>query len=527
MTETTTTPPEFSLVHDPWIPTIDGDISLIDLLTHGRDIDYITSGNPATDVAILRYALAVIYRAYGLYSDCAGDEDTALDTWEKVWHADSFYTDEVAHYLDEHGETMTLRNLLVPEMENQKGVWHNPSSLYPSRPLFPSNVPNELTPAEAVRAVLYVNAWDTAGIKTGALGDDRASNGRIYGATVGSLGWAGASTLHGENMHETLCLNWVATKCDKNDAPSWEHAPFPVGARYGDDYRPGPAGLMTWHTRRVNMNWRDGRAVGVMVSRGDNLMVTAYDGAETMANFNLNKDRTKKSAVPVYTPSPMYAPECTWRCAGGILPSSPRDIVKSGVGEGSPTSRPPETTRFIGMVSDEGILPDGFVPRMSHINFAYGTKFAVIDEARLTLFPVPSAVLGTGDTAHTASAAVEYTAETVAKAIRSFVWAVDIASGGSGDFDKRSLAAQTTSLYRALSDQFNRWLQTMQSGGVGELERWKHESRARVLSVARTIAQQSPTTAFIGTEYDGRVYTATSALDTLGRQLTPTHEGEK
>ena len=82
--QTTTSPPDFSLVHDPWIPTTDGDVSLDHTLRHSRDITAVASGNAAQDVAILRWILAVIYRSYGLNAPVGGDEDAGLDQWETV-----------------------------------------------------------------------------------------------------------------------------------------------------------------------------------------------------------------------------------------------------------------------------------------------------------------------------------------------------------------------------------------------------------------------------------------------------------
>ena len=165
---------------------------------------------------------------------------------------------------------------------------------------------------------------------------------------------------------------------------------------------------------------------------------------------------------------------------------------------------------------------------MSHISYVYGTKSAVIEGTRTTAFPVPSAALGDGTCANTVVAATDYTDKVVKKAVRQFVWALDIASGGDGNFDKRNLVTHVTSFYRELSDEFNRWLETLQPDeGDGELERWKHQARNRALTVATTLVEHSPVEAFSGKSYEDKHYTAPNALDVLRQRLTPKHEGGK
>ena len=526
--QTTNSPPDFSLVHDDWIPTATGDVSLDYALEHSRDIAAVSSGNSAQDVSILRWILAVIYRAYGLNAP-VGDDDAGLDQWETVWNADNLYTDEVATYLDDHAESMTLRNLLVPEMHNAKNTWKDAHVLYPARGLFPQTVPDALTPAEVVRAALYLNAWNTAGVKTGDPNDPRTDKGKITGTQVGSLGWAGATTIVGSSLHETLCLNWVPVLSTPEDKPAWEIAPFHPCGRDGvdDDYRPGVSELLTWQNRRLNARWEDGCATGFMVSRGDNLPVTAYLGAEPMSGFAFNKQRSSKAKVPVYTPAPMYTPGRTWRCMGGMMPSvTSAATVSSGVGEGSPTHRPSEAARWVGMAASEGILPAGFVSRMHHVSYEYGTQSAVIDAARTTEFPVPSGALSTdGAYAVTIRAAIDYTSEKVDKAIRSFVWAMDISRGGEGDWGTHMTEA-ATEFYAALSTAFNQWAQTI-TGGAEDLAKWQARAYHTAGRVARSQVLAAPVEAFAGHEHDGTIRTASQALDILTYRLRPTKEDEQ
>lgn len=522
-------PPIFSLVHDPWIPTPTGDVSLVEVLENSHNISTISTGDSAQDVSILRWILAVIYRSFGLNAPVNRDEDAGLDQWETVWNADNLYTREVADYLDDHADEMTLRSMLVPEMHTAKDVWKDGHVLYPARGLFPQTVPDAFTPAEVVRAALYLNSWNTAGVKTGDPNDPRTEKGKVTGTQVGSLGWAGATTIVGSNLHETLCLNWTPILSTPEDKPAWELAPFHPCGRDGvdDDYRPGVAELLTWQNRRLNARWEDGKATGFMVSRGDNLPVTAFDGAEPMSGFAFSKTRSSKAKLPIYTPAPMYTPGRTWRCMGGMMPSvTSAATVSSGVGEGSPTHRPSEAARWVGMAASEGVLPAGFVARMHHVSYEYGTQSAVIDAARTTEFPVPSGALSAeGPYAATVRAAIDYTSENVSKAVRSFVWAMDIARGGEGDWGTHMTEA-ADEFYAALSTAFNQWAQRT-TGGAEELARWQRHAYHTAGEVARSQVMRAPVEAFAGHEHDGTIRTASQALDILTYRLRPTKEDEQ
>lgn len=517
----TTQVPKFSLVHDPWIPTGDGDVSLEEAFRQSRSVGAVASANAALDAAVFRFAIAVMYRAYGLFSDPDEDE---LDVWERVWNADNLFDGPVERYLAEHGDSMTLEHLLVPELKNAKGEWKDTASMFQSRRLFPQAIPAELTPAEVVRSVLYVQAWDTAGIKTGDPADPRTTGNKVYGARTGSLGFGGATVFSGASFHETVCLNWVPGLTTPDDKPMWERAPYPVGPRPGVDenYRPGVCELLTWQSRRINVRWRGDRCDGVMVSTGDNLSDIAFDGAEPMANLKFREKSSKKHGFPVYTPAPLRAVDRGWRCLGGILPSAPRGVLKGGIGDGGDEERPSETARFLRGVVDENIVPDGFVLRAQHISYDFNDESSVINFERQTVLPLPSAALVPGGCADTIIAAADYTEEVVAKSVRSFVWSLDIASGGEGKWESTRMNSQTARFYRDISDALPRWVEEMDpSGGVGELERWKLWVARTVERTAGEIIDTAPVSAFHGVDRDGRSYSVTSSLDHLRRSLRP------
>ena len=85
--------------------------------------------------------------------------------------------------------------------------------------------------AEAARWVVHAHAYDTSGIKTGAVGDPRVKGGKVYPLGVAWAGTLGGVFVEGENLRETLLLNLVAFDTDNlridpdEDRPAWRRPP--------------------------------------------------------------------------------------------------------------------------------------------------------------------------------------------------------------------------------------------------------------------------------------------------------------
>ncbi|MGC5410384.1 type I-E CRISPR-associated protein Cse1/CasA, partial [Streptomyces sp. DT225] len=79
-------------------------------------------------------------------------------------------------------------------------------------PFVSSRMPgvDRLTYAEAARWLVHAHAYDTSGIKSGVVGDDRAKKGKVYPLGVGWAGNLGGVFAEGSTLRETLLLNMVA-----------------------------------------------------------------------------------------------------------------------------------------------------------------------------------------------------------------------------------------------------------------------------------------------------------------------------
>lgn len=94
----------------------------------------------------------------------------------------------------------------------------------------------DLTPAQAALWLLHAQCWDTAAIKTGAVGDPQAAKGnKTTGNPTGPLGQLGVIVPTGRTLYETLLLNTpvLADGLDPADRPqwAWPERPHTAGRR--------------------------------------------------------------------------------------------------------------------------------------------------------------------------------------------------------------------------------------------------------------------------------------------------------
>lgn len=127
--------------------------------------------------------------------------------------------------------------------------------------------------AEAARWIIYTQAYDYAGVKTGMVGDPRVQRNKGYGPGVAWTGKTGGTLVIGNNLLDTLILNTVVDALiNPNDKPVWERNPDGPDARsaVGESDEPqGPADLATWHSRRILLHHDGRRIVGLVLGKGN------------------------------------------------------------------------------------------------------------------------------------------------------------------------------------------------------------------------------------------------------------------
>ncbi len=240
--------PSFDLVSRPWLPVqytdgSTGELSLRDVFARAADIRRLVGDLPTQELALVRLLLAILYDACDEADGRSAGAPATLEDWEALWESpDSF--DVVADYLDRYRDRFDLLHperpfFQVAGLHTQK---HEVASLnrvvadVPNGEAFFSMRPpgvDRLGLAEAARWIVHTHAYDSSGIKSGMVGDDRVKGGKVYPQGVGWLGGLGGVFAEGPDLRATLLLNLIPTDEDiitaqpKEDVPVWRRDPPP------------------------------------------------------------------------------------------------------------------------------------------------------------------------------------------------------------------------------------------------------------------------------------------------------------
>lgn len=247
---------QFDLRKEPWIPcaTANGirEMSLVDVLTEAHQIRELIGDSPPVTIALHRLLLAILHRIYH------GPQDT--DEWGALYSKGKFDADKVNGYLEKFADRFDLFHEKYPFYQTPavrdkvkdgaviKLYFHsgNNATLFDHTSV---SSPKVLTPAEAARLLVMIQAFDTGGRITGDNGGDSAKSAPLIQSAV--------ALVRGETVFETLMLN-LHRYCGENgalfefdeqkDLPAWERdTPTTRSSRLPD----GPVDLLTWQSRRV------------------------------------------------------------------------------------------------------------------------------------------------------------------------------------------------------------------------------------------------------------------------------------
>ena len=259
-------PPSFDLIDEPWIPvTIGGrqrEVSLREALLDGHRIDALDLSDPLQSVALLRQVLLpVLLHAEGPARN--------RQEWKERWDRHALDADRINAYLDDRSDRFGLFDPVRPFAQvaglRAAGGETRPVSLLilslssgNNVPLFCARTeaePPDLTCSQAARALVTAHCWDTAAIKTGAVGDPRAARGKTTGNPTGPLGQLGIVVPLGNTLARTLVLNTRILSGDhrRGDRPQWD-ARAPATPRWEKGLAPrGLLDLLTWQSRRIRL----------------------------------------------------------------------------------------------------------------------------------------------------------------------------------------------------------------------------------------------------------------------------------
>ncbi len=258
----------FNLTQEPWMPVVSQErqykeVSLIELFENWEELREIQADNPPTTLAIYRFMLAILHRAY------QGPKN--VDHWEEIQQDNG---KQAIAYLNQWRDRFDLFHPQHPFMQDAGIAEEDAGEVYLASVLHGNNTSTvfchehqwssaELTVPEAARLVLRLHSFDTGGRKKGAT-DSAAVLPMMDAANV---------LVRGNNLCETLLLNLVEYDPDRDkpsavtgdDLPCWER-------QYQKPKERIPAGYidyLTYQWRRVKLFAQDENVVRVALHPGD------------------------------------------------------------------------------------------------------------------------------------------------------------------------------------------------------------------------------------------------------------------
>ena len=355
-----------------------------------------------------------------------------------------------------------------------------------------------MRPAEAARRLIAVQCYDTAGIKTGAVGDLQAKQGKAMGNPVGPLGQVGLVALIGRNLFETLLLNLPPRPISPADRPAWRADPAPSAA-WEVRLPLGDMDLATWQSRRLRLhpNIVDDELVvtSVVVCAGDRLPYTP----DLEWRTGWRRVERPKPGEPALRPRRWMTGRAAWRglaatVTGAVTTSSEREIVAAVI----------DRVRDLG----EDLLPVGYPLGLQIVGVEYGNQSAVIEHVIADRTPLPLMALNDeeGERVRRVIELMVLQADSVARALNTYGDNLRLAVGGEkvpwdkgqrlGDTFHQGLSADAYRLLLGLSGD------PSQADASGEA--WRVLLRRRAALLADQLSDQMPAKAWLGHGEDGK-----------------------
>jgi CRISPR system Cascade subunit CasA len=392
----------FDLVDEEWVPVVDGgrsrEVSLRHALTRAHELDGLALNNPLEAVAVLRQVLLSVY-----LDACGSPADDR--EWGLRWRAGRL-DEAVGGYLSVNRDRFDLFGARpfaqVARLRTAKDQTRPVSLLIAAAatgnnvPLFASRTeadPPALTCAQAARAVLATQCWDTAAIKSGAVDDPQVKGGKTTGNPTGPLGGLGVVIPTGRNLFETILLNaLIQPQPREHDRPQWMVAKD--DDREGDQWPGGPAwsrrpvkgvlDLLTWQARRIRLipETVDGATVvrRVVVAAGDRIdQLPEYEPHTAWRRVG-----TPKAGDPPNRPIRHVPGRAAWRGMEPLLATrldTGESVTSSGL------------LRQLNTLRARRIVAPDLPVQVVTVGVEYGNQSAVVEDVMADRIPLPVAAL--------------------------------------------------------------------------------------------------------------------------------------
>lgn len=521
----------FNLVEEPWIPVIllDGEAkeaSLRDLFQDLTKIRTIASDLATMDGALLRMLLAIVYSAYREVDGKNVLKLFEFEDWEEAWEEPDSLTETVEKYLDRMIDRFWLFDpeapfMQVADLETKSG---NKDSIAKIIAEIPDGEPfmvmrsgegvDSTSIAEAARWLVHCHAYDTSGIKSGALGDPRVKGGKGYPIGTGWCGQLGLIWVEAENLHQTILRNLVPVDLfgefqleypdPTADLAPWERTPDTSRQRGSDGAGEAPINgiveLLTWQSRRIRL-FRDGsEARSVLLAQGDKIVPQNKQRLEMMSTWRYSTPQSKKFKTDVYMPK-MHDPSVAlWRGLESVLiGTSPR--LTGEVGGRVPAYLPSAVIKWNELLALEGFVGLNEVNPVHGVGFEYGPQSSSYVELfnDRVLLPgnllfkesVRRLVVESLATTDEVVTAISYFAENVLKAATVSI---------SKDQASHGRAKEKQVAYFILDELFRDWLVTIGDDEMAARKQWARQLGILAQTREDEISRSVSTSAYLGNE---------------------------
>ncbi|GGO06519.1 type I-E CRISPR-associated protein Cse1/CasA [Microbispora rosea subsp. aerata] len=505
--------PSFDLTRCRWLPVrmrdgTETELSLRELFEQAANVQRLVGDVPTQEFALLRLLLAITHDAI------KGPVD--LDHWQELWDG-GLPVKEISAYLDEHRHRFDLLHPTEPflqcarlEVAGEAGSLDRLVADVPNgAPFFTMRARGtpRLGFAEAARWVVHAHAFDTSGIKTGAKGDPRVKNGKVYPLGVGWAGNLGGVLVEGDTLSETLLLNLIAFDTDNlrtdpdRDLPAWRHPSPGPGELDPLELSRRPAGvrdLYTWQSRRVRLIYDADGVTGAILAYGDPLAPHNMHQREPMTGWRRSPAQEKKlGRAQVYLPREHDPSRSAWRGLGALIAG--RAPGGEQRGEAAAIVRP-RILDWAARLSVEGDLPASFLIRTHLFGAVYGTQQSVIDEIIDDSVTMPIVLLHREDQ-RLGQAAIDAVADAEAAVSALGDFAADLALAAGAETEPPKEAARHLA-FAALDGPFRTWLAGLRSQDDpnGARAAWQRQAHDIIRRLGREVLRDAGDAA-----WDGRV----------------------
>lgn len=260
----------FNLTTEDWMPVVFHDfklreVALMELFECWNQIKEIRGDNPPTTLALYRFLLAILHRAY------QGPKD--VDHWEDIEQDDG---KQAIAYLEEHADCFDLLHPERPFMQDASITQDAAAKIYQAHALHGNNTSTvfchdhqwsgaSLSIPEAARLVLRLQWFDVGGRKTGS---------SVSAGVIPTMDAANV-LVQGDNLKETLLLNLmqynpqneIPSAVTGNDLPAWERESSAAVERIPNGY----IDYLTYQWRQVRLFFKNARVVNVAFHGGDRI----------------------------------------------------------------------------------------------------------------------------------------------------------------------------------------------------------------------------------------------------------------